>query len=76
MAKLCLVMSRYGKIMPIYGKVMPRYGKVMSRYGKAVPFYIKVKPYIARYDQDMPSHAELLVGMGRICWDMPRIGWL
>ena len=69
MAKLCLVMSRYGK-------VMPRYGKVMSRYGKAVPIYIKIWPYIARYDQDMPSHAELLVGMGRICWDMPRIGWL
>ena len=69
MAKLCLVMSRYGK-------VMPRYGKVMSRYGKAVPFYIKIWPYIARYDQDMPSHVELLVGMGRICWDMPRIGWL
>ena len=69
MAKLCLVMSRYGK-------VMPRYGKVMSRYGKAVPFYIKIWPYIARYDQDMSSHAELLVGMGRTRWDMPKIGWL
>ena len=81
MANLCLVMPRYGKLMPIYGKLMPRYvkvmsrcgkvmqryGKVMSRYGKAVPFYIKIWPFIVKYDQDMPSHLDLSVGMGRIC---------
>ena len=59
-AKLYLVLSRCGKIIQ-------RYGKVMSRYGKAVPFYIKIWPFIVKYDQDMPSHADLLMGMGRIC---------
>ena len=35
----------------------------MSRYGKVMPFYTKIWSYISRYDQDMPSHAELWVGI-------------
>ena len=55
-------MGKLYLVMPQYGKLMPRYVKVMSIYGKLMPIYTKIWPFIARYDPDMQSHAELWVG--------------
>ena len=76
-------MHIFWQFMPKYGQVMLSYVKIWQSYAKIWQSYVKIWQSCtllyqdkAIYCQIWPRYAKsclVISGMGRICWDMPRI---